>query len=126
MFYSKVISLFLFLFFILIVLLNFIQIFCENDSDKQIKLLISSTSLPSIFSSTTKQIRPNCSPINDEFKHFTVEIDGVLYPKYIQQYRNKTINFDCLNEKKEIKRILLWNRESFLSYKTGLSYTNFF
>ncbi len=61
----------------------------------------------------TNQFKTNqsayCEPILSEVKPFQVEIDGQYYPKSVQLYLNETINFDCLNKSKTIKKILLWN-----------------
>jgi len=51
-----------------------------------------------------------CNPINLSYKHFQVKINNKLYPTHYQLYRNKSINFKCLNKSKTIKKILLWTK----------------
>lgn len=51
-----------------------------------------------------------CIPINRSFKEFKVKIDGEFYPKYVRLSQNNSINFECLNKKQNIKKILLWNK----------------
>jgi hypothetical protein len=38
-----------------------------------------------------------------------VSLDGRNYPQYVPLYRNKSINFECLNKNKVVKKILYWN-----------------
>lgn len=62
-----------------------------------------------------------CEPILKESKQFFVFIDGEIYPKLVPSYFNKSINFKCLNRKKEVKKILLWNDFGpWLDFKYGL------
>lgn len=49
-------------------------------------------------------------PLMHRNEQFYVKIDGETYPKLVPSYFNQTINFECLNRKKKIKKILLWNR----------------
>lgn len=53
----------------------------------------------------------SCNPIlkSGAKSQFYVKIDGETYPKLVPSYFNKSINFACLNKKKKIKKILLWN-----------------
>lgn len=39
---------------------------------------------------------------------FSINIDGENYPKFIPLYYNQSINFECLNKRKNILKILLW------------------
>ncbi len=66
-------------------------------------------------------IKPNCSPINLDYKQFKIQIDGITYPQSLNRFRNNTINFECLNKSSRIKRILYWNSiNNYNSYNTGL------
>lgn len=51
---------------------------------------------------------------------YYTDIDGVIYPKSVQLYLNKSINFDVLNRSNGVKRILVWN-----SFFGKYSYNNF-
>ena len=53
-------------------------------------------------------ISTGCSPLTSK-KQFYTTIDGEIYPKYIPLFANTTINFECLNSSKNIKKILFWN-----------------
>ena len=44
------------------------------------------------------------------YKHYTVLIDNIIYPQSLSLYANKSINFDCLNRSKIIKKILFWTQ----------------
>ena len=66
--------------------------------------------LPKLNEDTNSKADDNqCEPILKDAKQFYVNIDGEIYPKLVPSYSNKSINFDCLNRKKEVKKILLWN-----------------
>lgn len=60
-----------------------------------------------------KPIALNQCPIlyNKSHQYYAL-IDGVVYPKSVPLYQNKSINFDCLNlhsRDKKLKTILFWN-----------------
>jgi hypothetical protein len=62
-----------------------------------------------------------CWPILKDAKQFFVTIDGEIYPKLVPSYLNKSINFECLNRKKNVKKILLWNDFGpWIDFKYGL------
>ena len=64
-----------------------------------------------------------CEPIYENIKQFTIKIDGIEYPKFLPLVHNKSINFDCLNKNKNIKKILLWNKNigsPLMPYSTGI------
>jgi len=50
-----------------------------------------------------------CLPINKNFHQHTVKIDGFNYPRSVPLFLNRSINFDCLNQSSDIKKILFWN-----------------
>ncbi len=50
-----------------------------------------------------------CDPFLKNVTQFRVELDGQMYPRIIQLNQNVSINFDCLNRSREIKKIFLWN-----------------
>ena len=50
-----------------------------------------------------------CDPILKNVNQFRVKIDGQTYPRIIHLYQNASINFECLNRSKEIKKIFFWN-----------------
>ena len=72
-----------------------------------------------IFELTHHQIRNNklvalktCQIIYNKSHQYYAFIDGVVYPKSVPLYQNKSINFDCLNlhsRDKRVKTILFWN-----------------
>ena len=51
----------------------------------------------------------HCSIINESFKQYYAEIDGVRYPQYISLYRNKFFDYNCINKSSNLKKILYWN-----------------
>lgn len=51
----------------------------------------------------------DCHPIRKAAQYY-VDIDGVLYPQMMPLSMNKSIDFDCLNRNRKIKRILAWNK----------------
>jgi hypothetical protein len=53
--------------------------------------------------------RENCDPFIKNASEFKVTIDKEQYPKQVPLYENSSLNLDCLNSKKEIKTILVWN-----------------
>jgi alpha-1,3-fucosyltransferase len=71
-----------------------------------------------------KQLNLNkeCNPINYN-KPYKIMIDGEIYPKRDLLTLNKSINFECLNKNKILKKILLWNKfvgdDTFLVGLTG-------
>jgi hypothetical protein len=48
-----------------------------------------------------------CEPIYRDKTQYQVEIDGEIYPKYVPNYFNQSLNFICLNSGR-MKKILLW------------------
>lgn len=62
-----------------------------------------------------------CKPILDNATQYFAIIDGIQYPRSVQLMRNTSINFDCLNKSKTIKKIFLWNSfHKHESYTLGL------
>ena len=56
-------------------------------------------------------IKP-CPILYNKSHQYYALIDGVVYPKSVPLYQNKSINFDCLNlhsRDKKSKTILFWN-----------------
>ncbi len=57
----------------------------------------------------TADLSNKCDPVYQEQKNqYQVEIDGEMYPKYVPNYLNWSLNFKCLNSGR-MKTILLWN-----------------
>lgn len=56
-----------------------------------------------------KKTKNDCEPILNNQHQFYVNIDGQIYPKLVPSFFNVSINFECLNSKGKIKKILLWN-----------------
>ena len=57
--------------------------------------------------------RRNCRPILENSLQYYADINGVVYPKSVPLFLNKSINFDCLNsndQEKPPKIILFWNK----------------
>lgn len=52
---------------------------------------------------------PSCNPIFENITPYRVKLGEQIYPKRVSLHLNKSINFQCLNEKNSLKRILLWN-----------------
>ncbi len=52
---------------------------------------------------------PKCDPFLKNATQFRVDLNGQTYPRIILLYQNASINFECLNRSREIKKILLWN-----------------
>lgn len=63
---------------------------------------------PIIVTSNTSQ-SSECQPIRSGDNQYKAEIDGVVYPQYLPNYMNKSIDFNCLNKSNSTKVILLWN-----------------
>lgn len=71
--------------------------------------------------SNSKQSDNECWPILKDVNQFYVKIDGEIYPKLVPSYFNKSIDFECLNRKQTIKKILLWNDFGpWVDFKYGL------
>ena len=51
----------------------------------------------------------NCYPFKQNYKPYQVEIDNITYPRVLPLHLNESINFDCLNQSSDIKKILFWN-----------------
>jgi alpha-1,3-fucosyltransferase len=49
-----------------------------------------------------------CDPYMANLNIFSVKIDNEIYPKFIPLYDNQQINYECLNDDKISKVILLW------------------
>lgn len=65
----------------------------------------------------------NCNPFNIDHAEYKVNIDGVKYPKLTSLFYNDSINFTCLEQGSQIKKILLWNSFFGLSdYGIGLGF----
>jgi ASC-1-like (ASCH) protein len=62
-----------------------------------------------------------CNPIDLTYKNYQVKLNNKYYPTHYQLYRNKSINFKCLNESKQVKKILLWTKfyNSYTDYYYG-------
>lgn len=92
---------FYFLFFMVFYTSNLIYYYFTLCDDNKI----------SFFQSKTNSF--NCSLIYKKYSQYSVNIDGIQYPKFVPLYQNKSINFECLNllaRNKSPKRILLWNK----------------
>ena len=50
-----------------------------------------------------------CNPYISNSKFFTIKINNETYPKSVPLSRNNSINYECLNQNKKLKVILLWN-----------------
>lgn len=50
----------------------------------------------------------NCNPFLHENIQFYILLNDQIYPKRILLHQNKTINFSCLNESVQVKKILYW------------------
>jgi hypothetical protein len=42
-------------------------------------------------------------------RQYKIKLDGKMYPKYVANYFNRSINFECLNKNPKKKVILFWN-----------------
>lgn len=51
----------------------------------------------------------SCDPIDRNFKQYSVDFNGIIYPRYLLRNQNYSNNFDCFNKKHENKVILAWN-----------------
>ena len=49
-----------------------------------------------------------CNPIKSVSNQRFFKIDNQIYPKSILLHKNKSIDFDCLNQNKKTKIILFW------------------
>jgi hypothetical protein len=56
-----------------------------------------------------RRFEEKCDPFYKYDKQYSVQINGQNYPKAVTLYRNKSINFECLNKNEKIKTILFWN-----------------
>ena len=74
-------------------------------------------------------VNRTCEPIRDvegntNRQHY-VEFDGVVYPRHVSLYQNRSINFECLNANPSgVKKILFWNSfcdSASFSYGLGVS-----
>ncbi len=61
------------------------------------------------FKNKLNFLRESCDPFLKNATQFRVKIDGQTYPRIIHLYQNASINFDCLNRSREIKKIFFWN-----------------
>jgi hypothetical protein len=52
----------------------------------------------------------SCNPIVKNSNQYYVNISDRTYPTHLNMHMNKSINFSCLNQKKSVKVILLWNK----------------
>jgi hypothetical protein len=57
----------------------------------------------------SKSNSQNCTPFLIDYKQYSVNINGQIYPKSMTNYKNKSINFECLNQNVKSKTILFWN-----------------
>jgi hypothetical protein len=57
---------------------------------------------------TTASHEKKCNPLTS-LKQYTVKIDGLTYPQYLPSYFNVSLNFNCLNKSRAMKKIMLWN-----------------
>jgi alpha-1,3-fucosyltransferase len=60
------------------------------------------------YRTLSNQNLDKCNPIVDDSASYSVEINQIRYPQYVSLHANKSINFECLNKSREIKRILFW------------------
>lgn len=51
---------------------------------------------------------PKCNPIKSASNQRYFKIDNQLYPKSVLLHKNKSIDFQCLNQNKRTKVILFW------------------
>ena len=57
-----------------------------------------------------RKIDIKCKPIRYDSNHNYFKIGNEIYPKSFQLHKNKSIDFDCLNQNKKTKLILFWNK----------------
>ena len=53
--------------------------------------------------------KKECNPYIPNSKLFTISTNNETYPKSVPLSRNSSINYECLNQNKKLKVILLWN-----------------
>jgi hypothetical protein len=94
----------IFFFFLIIYLMIYLTGFKYGQQD-QSSQIYSKLKLKNEFN----LLPQSCDPFLKNANQFRVEIDGQTYPRIIHLYQNASINFDCLNRSREIKKILLWN-----------------
>lgn len=56
-----------------------------------------------------KSSKSNCSIFNRNYVHYSVVLNNQTYPKYLNLYKNKSVNFECLSQDNDMKVILFWN-----------------
>ncbi len=95
--------------------------FMRNNNDISKKVISANQQNKNELNIEEEFTKPDCNPINENYTQFRVEIDGYFYPRDpLNRFRNKSINFDCLNKSKKIKRIMLWNMlGNYNSYNVG-------
>jgi len=78
---------------------------------KQIKpVLILNESETTGQSTNSSDNRTKCNPFLTKYEKYQYELDGEIYPKSIFLSQNKSLDFDCLNDKTTSpKLILYWN-----------------
>lgn len=107
------------IFFLVFALIIIILILFSNRQSTTINILPSKNAVDIyanfIFDTRNSQTKPACSPYRSNFKQYSVFIDNIEYPRSpLPLYMNKSIDFDCLNEKIQVERrskpvILFWN-----------------
>jgi len=53
--------------------------------------------------------RKECNPFIKISKQFSIRLNNQTYPQSVPLSRNNSINYECLNQNKKLKVILLWN-----------------
>ena len=64
------------------------------------------TELPKL---TEKRKELSCDPILRNVAQYTIEIEGIKYPRHVPLYLNASINFKCLDNSHKTKTILFYN-----------------
>jgi alpha-1,3-fucosyltransferase len=80
-------------------------------------------SIRSFFAQNETYFR--CSPFKLNFKPYRVKIDNNTYPRSLPLHLNDSIDFNCLNQSSDIKKILFWNSffgQSSYGYEVGKIY----
>ncbi len=97
--------------FIAICLLTFLQIYIVQIETLMHKII------PKQLIFNEAEAHKKCDYLNrGQPDHFTVQINGEVYPKSVPLYENKSINMACLQQQKAVKTILLWTKFKGLPY----------
>jgi hypothetical protein len=87
------------------------QDFIINNSNDLVEKKQPPISFTTSTSSTTTTTYGKCEPVDQNYIHYAVELDGQIYPKTVLPHANKSINFPCINNNPNAttKLILTWN-----------------